>query len=373
MGIRTSPAFDAEMVGGSPDRLYQLPDSIPPMMAGVLGEGGTGVIGGLQAVAMVPNSMATRIQDGRAFVRGAFIEVFGGDEFVTHDPGDSLARVDLVVLRLNQAARTLAPHVLKGTPGSSNPPSPSATADTFDLALREVAIPANATFIGSGSMGTDRRTFLRLSTPGTPFADSHATSKAYVDNLGTTTATGNTIARRNSTGRLVAAAPSAPEELTTKGYVDNSRNFTNVQTFSSQTNVTFANSSFIISTTSTTMGTVSMPSGWSLYDLLFDGYYEVRLRGSIHWRFSVTPQIQVGGTWVNATPTSHLHSVVHFSNTSGVHVYSHVAVTGRVSGLGGDQALRWRYEHSSSDSTNLTNRLWESTRRVARVTLLRRA
>ena len=365
MAIRTSPAFDSELVGETPDRIYQLPDSIPPMMAGVVT---TGVVDGMAVTVTSPNTMATRVSVGRAYVEGAYVEVFGAAETVAHDPGEAQSRVDLVTLRLDRVNRTLAPHVLKGTSGSSTPPAPVSSPTTRDLPLREVTIPASATFISTGNLGTDRRSYTRTVTPGAPTDGSHAANKAYADNLGTIHATPSTIARRTNEGRLIGAAPNSSHHLTTKGYVDNSRNFIRIQTFASSTDVTHG-----LSTAQTVAaGTIERPSGWSVYDVLLDGYAEVRMRYTSLWRFTLVPEVQVGGTWFNGALTNTLQTVVHISNTSATYVYQVVPTTGRLTGLSGNQPLRWRYTFSSAAS-GTASREWQSTRRVVRATLLRRS
>lgn len=91
--------------------------------------------------------------------------VFTANETVSVVAADAGARVDLVVLRLNYATNGITPVVLRGTSGSSTPPSPSWGASGFyDLPLARVAVGGNVLFIAQANV-TDVRRFAGF-TPG---------------------------------------------------------------------------------------------------------------------------------------------------------------------------------------------------------------
>jgi microcystin-dependent protein len=150
MATRTGPVFDSEIVGDEPDRLYQLPSSVPPMMRSVRS---TGVVNGLSVTATAPASLAVDVSDGTCFVDGFFFEVFGGGETVTIQEGSASARTDRVVVKLDRTARTMTLAVITGTSGGGVPALP---ADHLPLAL--VPVGATASFV---TAVTDDRRFSR--------------------------------------------------------------------------------------------------------------------------------------------------------------------------------------------------------------------
>lgn len=110
-----------------------------------------------------------------ALVRGHAVQITE-NEPVTLAAADTGARVDLVVMRLNYATNTIAPLILKGTSGSSTPPSPSWGAGGFyDLPLARVAVGANVLLVSNANV-TDARRFTgmipgswpTISRPSTP-------------------------------------------------------------------------------------------------------------------------------------------------------------------------------------------------------------
>lgn len=149
MAIRTGPVFDSEIVDGAPDRIYQLPLSVPPMMAGVLA-GTSGVTRGLDVTARTPSALGVDVQPGTAFIDGFFVEVYGSAEQLPIAPGDDAARIDRVVVQLDLQARTVTLDVVQGTAGAGPPALP---ADTIPLGI--VTVPANA--IGITRVDDDRR------------------------------------------------------------------------------------------------------------------------------------------------------------------------------------------------------------------------
>lgn len=103
------------------------------------------------------SGMKVRVQAGTAYINGK-IYVNDEAEIITLDTASaSLARIDRVVLRLDEANRMISVAVRKGTPAPS-PAAPAITqsADIYELCLAEIRVPAGATSI-IASYITDRR------------------------------------------------------------------------------------------------------------------------------------------------------------------------------------------------------------------------
>jgi hypothetical protein len=102
--------------------------------------------------------------NSQANVRGHAVSLTS-NAVLTVAAAEAGARVDLVVLRLDYAANTIAPAIIKGTSGSSTVPSPSWGAGNFyDLPLAKVAVGAGVLLITSTNL-TDYRRFAGF-TPG---------------------------------------------------------------------------------------------------------------------------------------------------------------------------------------------------------------
>lgn len=157
----------------------------------------------------------------RALLRGHAV-LMTANEVVTVPAASAQARVDLVVLRLDYAANTIAPAVRQGTAGSSTPPAPVwGAGGIYELPLAQVAVGANVTTISSGNL-TDRRLFsgptsgvwTTASRPSTPLSFGYNSTLGrweytlngttwlnigYVD-LSTTAVTGTLPVARGGTG-----------------------------------------------------------------------------------------------------------------------------------------------------------------------------
>jgi hypothetical protein len=114
--------------------------------------------------------MSTVITQGEAFVRGFFYYT-DANITLTHaannDP-NSYARIDLIVLRLDVNARTIAPVIVQGTPAQTPAaPSPSYPAlfgsNTYELPLATVRVDQGAVTIASTKV-TDARLFISIDT-----------------------------------------------------------------------------------------------------------------------------------------------------------------------------------------------------------------
>ena len=103
------------------------------------------------------SGMKVRVQAGTAYINGK-IYVNDEAEIITiNTAAASLARIDRVVLRLDEANRLIKVAVLTGTPAAS-PTAPAITqgADVYDLCLAEIRVPAGATSIAASYI-TDKR------------------------------------------------------------------------------------------------------------------------------------------------------------------------------------------------------------------------
>ena len=125
------------------------------MMSGVWGDPGDQT---LRIVAGV--GLATTLKAGYAFIRG-HMYYSDADVSVSVLAADAQPRIDLVVLRLDPTANTIAPVVIKGTPAASNPaePTPVTTdAANYDIPIAAISVAGGATSIIAGNI-TDRRIF----------------------------------------------------------------------------------------------------------------------------------------------------------------------------------------------------------------------
>jgi hypothetical protein len=101
------------------------------------------------------------INEGTAIVNGHYYQQ-SGYETVLIDVGSSQPRYDYVTLRLDAATNSLAPHVIKGTPGSTPTPPGLTISDTSpaDIPIALIYVPANAQVISSANV-TDKRIWFK--------------------------------------------------------------------------------------------------------------------------------------------------------------------------------------------------------------------
>lgn len=103
------------------------------------------------------SGMNVKVQPGFAIVRGHAYQSTAVEP-VTIAAADSLARTDIVVLRLDPTANSIVLAVLKGTAGGGEPTLTQTDTDVYELAIAAVAVGANVTSIAPGVV-TDRRRF----------------------------------------------------------------------------------------------------------------------------------------------------------------------------------------------------------------------
>jgi hypothetical protein len=158
-------------------------------------------------------------------------------------------------------------------------------------------------------------------------------------------------------------APVAHGNLANKGYVDHSIHFTTRESVhSSSTSVLLSHAAS--GTTTIAAGTVTLPAGWNNMDVEFHAYFETVFKGATHWRYTYNFKAFLNGSWTTITPIStHAHSSVRDSNTSGTWVYSGHQMFGRIWGLTYNANLRFEYQLSTLGGLNSSNIELRSSRR----------
>ena len=151
--METAFPFDAQDLGGVPDRRYAAADlaAIAKKLwqNGVLGSGDLAVTSGTGKTVSV--SAGGAVIEGRFYVTDEAKTVLLGDNASGHD------RIDLVVLRMDAESRAIYPAVIQGTPAASpQRPAPVQTTAIYDLPLAAVRVP-NAFSAVAASYITDLR------------------------------------------------------------------------------------------------------------------------------------------------------------------------------------------------------------------------
>jgi hypothetical protein len=157
--------FDAELVGdpAEPDRVYQLPDSFPPIFRSLVTNG---VQSGLTVAESAPSAMSVQVGIGTCFIDGFFFEVLDAPETVPLAPAHpSLTRIDRIVVQLDRGDRDIDLQVVPGAPGAGAPAVP---ADAQLLAT--VTVGAGATQIEDSNIA-DGRLRLQVRNGGSPAVD----------------------------------------------------------------------------------------------------------------------------------------------------------------------------------------------------------
>lgn len=137
--------FNSIVVGGVADRAANA-ESFAAYFKGVIRNG---VLFGEDSLkAETISGMNLRVLSGTAYINGKVYTTDEAEVITIETASATLGRIDRVVLRLSEADRLMELDVLKGTPASS-PVAPALTrrADTYELCLAEVTVPAGATSI----------------------------------------------------------------------------------------------------------------------------------------------------------------------------------------------------------------------------------
>lgn len=138
------------------DRTYNA-DDFNEFFNGILTDNGVYKKSG-DGLEVVPGSgMNVNISTGRCRIQQHFIAVTAVENVTLQPSSMTLNRYDAVVLRYNQQNRTITPTVITGTPASS-PTRPSITRDanTYDMCLAYVYVPANSSSVSTSNI-TDTR------------------------------------------------------------------------------------------------------------------------------------------------------------------------------------------------------------------------
>ena len=149
--------FDAVVTDGEPDRVYSASD--------VALERSAYFANGVLA----PNALKVEANYGRTVRVLSGAAVIGGYTFISNAMkviqiarASGMSRIDLVVLRLDLAARTMSVNVVTGTPGSQPAaPTPTTSGDVYEMALASVYMAADSDTILAEEV-TDLRTFSRF-------------------------------------------------------------------------------------------------------------------------------------------------------------------------------------------------------------------
>lgn len=104
------------------------------------------------------SGMTVQVSDGEALLQGEYFRVYDGPEPLVIAAADgTYDRIDLVVVRMDRVAETVALTVLTGDPAATPAAKTPTTNDSvWEIPLAEVRVAAGATSIGSGDV-TDRR------------------------------------------------------------------------------------------------------------------------------------------------------------------------------------------------------------------------
>lgn len=127
---------------------------------GVVGSYGSSVL----AVSAASTGMQVTVQPGAAIVRGTYFVSTAAEVLPIRDAATS-PRIDLVLVRRDYVANTIALATKEGTPAAS-PAAPGLTqvaGGIWECELARVTVPANAVTIASGNI-TERRTWVGART-----------------------------------------------------------------------------------------------------------------------------------------------------------------------------------------------------------------
>lgn len=113
--------------------------------------------GGLQVSAQSTPNMTVKISAGKAFVNGK-LALFDNENNLTIETAHgTYARIDTIVIRRDNTARTISIEVVKGTASANpQPKTPTRDADTFELVVAQILVDAGTTAITAAKVA-DRR------------------------------------------------------------------------------------------------------------------------------------------------------------------------------------------------------------------------
>ena len=103
--------------------------------------------------------LSTILKPGYSFVRGHMYNN-DADLAIVFEAGSAQPRIDALVLRLDPAANTIVPTIIKGTPAPSNPTIPTLTqtdAGIYDVLIATVAMAASTPVVAPADISDARR------------------------------------------------------------------------------------------------------------------------------------------------------------------------------------------------------------------------
>ncbi len=158
--------FDADIVNGEPDLVYSAAD-IAMLRRAYYDDG---VLSGDALKVSTGLGMRLHIAPGAAVLHG-YTYVLDAEKTLILDSASSLPRVDLIVLRLDLAARSIAPVIIKGE-GAVAPATPShyTSGLKIDLPLAKIELSALASTSSVGKL-TDLRRFASQKVMEGPFRE----------------------------------------------------------------------------------------------------------------------------------------------------------------------------------------------------------
>lgn len=156
--------FDAQLQNGQPDRVYSAED-IAALRRAYCEDG---VLSGDALKVTASSGMTVRLSPGAAVVSG-YTYILDTQKSLALTPATSLPRIDVIVLRLDLAARAITPTVIRGEP-SVAPATPSHLSSGLkrDLPLAKVAVGSGVTSVSAQDL-TDLRHFASEKAMEAPF------------------------------------------------------------------------------------------------------------------------------------------------------------------------------------------------------------
>lgn len=116
-------------------------------------------------VVLAPGSMFVQVAAGEAMVQGFHYENTAPLSLAIAANSSGSTRIDVVALRLNRTANTLAAVIIQGTPGSGAPTLTQVDGGNWELPLAQISIATGTLAITSG-MITDQRVYSKRLTSG---------------------------------------------------------------------------------------------------------------------------------------------------------------------------------------------------------------
>lgn len=145
--------FDANYVDGKYDRVY-LADDFAKYYRSFISDGFfRGTMGELEVLQKDEADMSIKVATGQGFIKGYFYENDEELSLPIENADGTLNRIDIVILRLNMAQRSINLAIKKGTP-ATNPSHPdlTRTEDVYELKLADIYVNAGMVNIAQNNI-----------------------------------------------------------------------------------------------------------------------------------------------------------------------------------------------------------------------------